>query len=128
MTLFLGIGLEVTFVEDDDGHRYATGERDRTDLRWRRANERDSPAEPASIVAVGPSQGVVRRTVIHPAPKRSALWGTVRVDDALVLYRDESPIGTAKVAWVHDLDQGIQQEDLRAMVTWSAVAGSQPSR
>jgi hypothetical protein len=43
-----------------------------------------------------------------------------------VLYRDESPIGTAKVAWVHDLDQGIQQEDLRAMVTWSAVVGSLP--
>ena len=124
MTPFLAIGLEVTFAADNDGEQYSTGQRDRKDLLWRRMNEGDASAESGTIVHVGRAQGVIRRTVIHPAPKSSALWGTVAIGETLALYRDQSQIGTAGVAWIHDLDRAIERGQLRAMVDW--VAGAAP--
>jgi hypothetical protein len=120
VTPFLAIGLEVTFAENNDGEQYSTGQRDRKELLWRRVNEGDASAESGTIVHVGTAQGVIRRTVIHPAPRSSALWGTAGVGETLVLCRDLSQIGTATVAWIHDLDRGIERSQLRAMVDWSA--------
>jgi hypothetical protein len=120
VTPFLAIGLEVTFAEDSDGERYSTGQSDRRELLWRGVNGGDPSAESGAIVHVGIAQGVTRRTVIHPAPKSSALWGTAGVGEPLVLCRDLSQIGTAAVAWIHDLDRGIERAQLRAMVDWSA--------
>jgi len=124
--LFLGIGLDVAFSVDEDGHRYATSPRDRRHLSWRRPSDDGSSAEATSIVAIGPAEGSVRRTVLHPASKASALWGTVGIHDSLVLSRDDSPIGTARVVWLHDLEQGLRPEELRALVMW-ANGGSSPS-
>lgn len=126
VALFLGIGLEVAFSVDEDGHRYATSPRDRIHLRWRRLSDDQSSAETASIVAIGPAQGTIRRTVLHPAPKASALWGTVGIQDSLLLSRVDSPVGTAMVVWLHDLDQGLRPEELRTLVTW-ANGGNTPS-
>ncbi len=127
VTAFLAIGVEVSFVDGDDSHLYSTGQRERKDLSWRRSDEINVPSETAPIVGMdGPSQGsntqgFSHRTVIHPAPKTSALWGSVTVGDELALYRGESAIGTASVAWVHDLDPALQQEELHAMVNWLAT-------
>ena len=123
---FLGIGLEVTFSVDEDGHRYATSPRDRIHLRWRRPSDDESSGEAAGIVIIGSAEGKIRRTVLHPAPKASALWGTVGLHDSLALSRDDSPIGTAKVVWLHNLDRGLRPEELRALVTWSNSGGTPP--
>ena len=122
MTPFLALGLDVTFAADSDGEQYSTGQRDRKDLLWRRVNEDDASAESGSIVIFGRPQGVIRRTVIHPAPKSSTLWGTAAVGETLVLCRDQSQIGTASVAWIHDLDRGVELGQVRAMVNWAAGA------
>lgn len=132
MTPFLAIGLEVSFVDGNDSQRYSTGQRERRDLLWRRSDEMDLPGEIAPIVGMdGPPQGFnnqrfSNRTVIHPVPKTSALWGSITVGDELVLCHGESVIGTGNVVWVHDLDQGLQQEELLAMVNWLSIGRPAP--
>ena len=123
---FLGIGLGVVFLVDEDGHRHATSPRERRHLRWRRQSDEASLPEATNIVAIGPAVGTVRRTVLHPVPQASALWGTLGIHDSLVVSLDDAPIGTARVVWLHDLDQGLRPEELRALVAW-ANGGSTPS-
>ncbi len=123
---FLGIGLDVVFLVDEEGHRDATSPRERRHLRWRRRSDEASPPEATNVVAIGPAVGTVRRTVLHPVPQASALWGTLAIRDSLVVSHDDAPIGTARVVWLHELDQGLQPEELRALVAW-ANGGSTPS-
>jgi hypothetical protein len=131
VTPFLAIGLEVSFVDGDDSQRYSTGQRERRDLVWRRSDEMDLPGETAPIVGMdGPpqgfdTQGLKNRTVIHPAPKTSALWGSVTVGDELVLYRGDLAIGTAIVVWLHDLDRALSH---RSYMPWSTGWPREDSR
>ena len=123
MTAYRAVGLLVTFDHGDDLHRYATGQRDRTDISWRRVGDTQSSGEQAPIVAMGPAPGSLGRAVIHPVPMESEVWGT---NEDLVLYREDHQIGTATVAWVYDTNQGLQPNELRLIIHWTQAGGQSP--
>jgi hypothetical protein len=127
MTSHRALGLQVTFDDDDDFHRYAAGQLDRGGITWFRAGDARSSGESAPVVTIGPAQESVR-AVIHPVSVDSDLWGTIGPDDGLVLYREDQQIGTATVAWVDDTNQGLQPSELRMIVHWTQAGGPPPFR
>jgi hypothetical protein len=120
------VGLLVTFEDEGDGERHATAPRDRDHITWCRADDPRAVSESAQIVALGSATAAGRRAVVHPAPMDSELWGTLSPDDRLRLYEEDRQIGRASVAWVHDLEPGLQPTELRALVHWTQAGGPSP--
>jgi hypothetical protein len=126
MTSHRALGFQVTFDDEDDFHRYAISTRDRGSIEWSRAGDARSSRESAAVVTLGPAAGSASRAVIHPAPRDSDLWGSIGPNDGLVLYREDEQIGTARVAWVHDMNRSLQPDELRMIVHWTQAGGQSP--
>ena len=97
MTSHRALGLHVTFDDDEDAHRYGTGQRDRGGIGWCRADDGQPSGEQAPVVTIGPAPGSVARAVIHPVPMESDLWGTIAPNERLARTERNSKSGPPRL-------------------------------
>lgn len=121
---WLAVAIDVRLADPDDRERIERDRRGAYRPTWRLvANPSldDSEARLVFITPVGRIGTRPCRALIHPVRADHPLWSRLREGDDLTLLVQDRIAGQGTVKWIADMDSGLHDGQLHALVHWGAT-------
>jgi len=120
---WLAIAIEVRLTDPDDGERLNYDHQGANCPTWKLVANPSIHDSKAQCVFVTPTSAGRRpcRVLLHPVRSDHPLWSQIREGDDLTMLVQDRVAGQGMVNWIADMDSGLHDGQLQALVRWGAT-------